>query len=677
MTSTKKTLRSTFAALSVATLTMVAMPGVSFAVEPDGDGAAAAPQAASVATQPATATLRVHKTTENPGERGDGTVNETLENSAQKVKGITFKVYKLTKSDGKDFDLSTNEGWQEANKGAKKFNDLNATERNKAIQDGSFGDFKIVPVAGDNAAKETDSTGTATFADLPRGMYVVAEQTPTDWTGVSVGGEPLKAGQTLQGAMPFVVALPMTDQKTKDGWLQTVNVYPKNSKTNIEKSVKDVNAPGAGNGTTDSQVEYTVKTTAPNTKATKVNDYQIVDRMPARVKYIGQGAKVTLNDTDLDAADYTIASYYGGRMLVADLTDTGLAKVNAQSAGDTPATVSLTFKASVGQLPVGTTPASLINHGYLIPPNSGNAHWTPNKPGTKKECLKLDDNGGKVYGDIGENGENLPNADGDSTQGGINVPKGDNPNYNVAGSAKTDSAAGLNNSTVGTTNPPATDSETDDCLPVPPGPGAHVISKFGKVKINKVDKDNPSTTLAGAVFQLYTCDQDGNKTNWKTDFSKAADADPVSVNGFNTWTTLKPGATADTKEAANNPDNYQPIVISGLELNDFANQTSAKPEKATHKDWRQTRFYCLFEVKAPAGYELLPKPIKFQLLTNGSDATAPIQTIGVEDVPANGGFNLPLTGGKGVLPLIALGGLLVIGAGGYAAVAAKRNRKEA
>lgn len=669
MTSSKKTLRATFAALSVATLTMVSAPAVAFAVE--GDASA---QTLSVANQPDKATLRVHKTTENPGERGNGTVNKELENSAKKVEGVIFKTYKLAK-DGSDFDLATNEGWQEANAAAATFNALSATERNKAIADGGFGAFKIIPVTGGNAEQTTDNTGTATFTDLPRGMYVVAEELPKDVTDVSIAGAPLKPGETLQGAMPFVVALPMTDQDSKDGWLTTVNVYPKNSKTNIEKSVKDVNAPGAGNANASSQVEYTVKTTAPNTTATKVNDYQIVDRMPARVKYIGSGAQVTLNGTPLDASDFTIKSFYGGRMIIADLTASGLAKVNAQSAG-TPATVSLTFKASVGQLPVGTEAASLINHGYLIPPNSGNANWTPDKSKDKK-CLELDKNGNKVYGD---SGKNLPNGDGDSTQGGfVPAQKDGKDNYNVPGSSKATTPSGINNTTVGQdkTNKPATDAETDDCLPVPPGPEAHVISKFGKVKINKVDKASPSTNLAGAVFQLYTCDQDGNKTDWRTNFLKSANAIPVSVNGFNSWTTLAPGKTADTKEEAVKSENYQPIVISGLELNDFANQTSATPEKATHSEWRQSRFYCLFEVKAPAGYELLPKPIKFQLLVDGADATAPIQDIDVKDVPSNGGFNLPLTGGKGVLPLIALGGLLVIGAGGYAAVAAKRNRKEA
>lgn len=79
------------------------------------------------------------------------------------------------------------------------------------------------------------------------------------------------------------------------------------------------------------------------------------------------------------------------------------------------------------------------------------------------------------------------------------------------------------------------------------------------------------------------------------------------------------------------------------------------------------------ETKSPEGYELQPGPIYFQVLRGSGDVdTVALISQTVTDVPNNGGFNLPLTGGNGVWLILAVGGLLVVMGGGYYYVAKRR-----
>ena len=69
----------------------------------------------------------------------------------------------------------------------------------------------------------TNASGTATINDLPKGVYLVVEQTNLNISTQSY---------------PYIVSVPMTEEDG-DGWISTVHSYPKNGKSiAIEKTLK-------------------------------------------------------------------------------------------------------------------------------------------------------------------------------------------------------------------------------------------------------------------------------------------------------------------------------------------------------------------------------------------------------------------------------------------------------
>ncbi|APT89851.1 hypothetical protein CSPHI_00675 [Corynebacterium sphenisci DSM 44792] len=156
---------------------------------------------------------------------------------------------------------------------------------------------------------------------------------------------------------------------------------------------------------------------------------------------------------------------------------------------------------------------------------------------------------------------------------------------------------------------------------------------FGKLRVEKVGEgDKP---LNGAVFELYNC-------STKDDLG-----DRISVAGENTWTTVDGQAT-----------------INALHITDFADDKEGDSGK-----------YCLVEVEAPAGYELLAEPVEVDFSRTalgeegGDGVTLTKKITNVESTAPS----LPLTGGMGIGIIAALGAL-IIGAGVWLA---KRNGTKA
>lgn len=145
--------------------------------------------------------------------------------------------------------------------------------------------------------------------------------------------------------------------------------------------------------------------------------------------------------------------------------------------------------------------------------------------------------------------------------------------------------------------------------PQPDDPHDEVVSRFGKLDLTKINEQG--TPLEGAVFQLYRCEDDTNNI---------VDG-PLTVSGQDRWTTNAAGQ----------------LTITGLQVDDYRDGASAE----------DTFDYCLVEIEAPDGYELLPAPVPFEIKSTAASAA-----LEVTNVPENGGNFLPNTGAAGTMAII-------------------------
>ncbi|MGO4859301.1 SpaH/EbpB family LPXTG-anchored major pilin [Arthrobacter sp. 2MCAF14] len=164
------------------------------------------------------------------------------------------------------------------------------------------------------------------------------------------------------------------------------------------------------------------------------------------------------------------------------------------------------------------------------------------------------------------------------------------------------------------------------------------VTKWGNIVLHKKDSQS-SAALAGAVFSVYPSRADA-----------LAGTNAISVAGASSWTT----------DASGN------LVISGLRYSNWANGATVSPGQPGY------RSYWLVETKAPSGYALLAQPVETTVTGNAPSAV----TVTIDNVLANAGFQLPLTGGVGTWALTA-GGVLVLGGAGLFMVTGRRKRNEA
>lgn len=155
--------------------------------------------------------------------------------------------------------------------------------------------------------------------------------------------------------------------------------------------------------------------------------------------------------------------------------------------------------------------------------------------------------------------------------------------------------------------------------------------KFVSFKIKKISSDGDKP-LQGAKFDLYACTADG----------KFADKDGKAVEMAQ---ALK--LAADLESGADGLTGGDRIPVTGTDV--------AK--------------VCAVETKAPEKYTLLSEPIVMDV--NDNDTHEVQQSI--KNVPANAGFNLPLTGSQSLVILSLAGVALIAGA----IIVTSRNRKNA
>ncbi|MFJ2534611.1 SpaH/EbpB family LPXTG-anchored major pilin [Microbacterium maritypicum] len=161
-------------------------------------------------------------------------------------------------------------------------------------------------------------------------------------------------------------------------------------------------------------------------------------------------------------------------------------------------------------------------------------------------------------------------------------------------------------------------------------------TKWGEFTIEKTDG---TKTLQGAQFQVFTSAADA-----------AAQTNAVSLGGQTTF-------EVDTNGL---------LTLSGLRYSDFANNQTVAPGDAGFIQ------YYLVETTAPDGFELLAEPIEFTVTAASTAAGVDLEVV---NVPSNGGFLLPITGGTGTGLLYLVGFALLVGGTIFMIVTRRRKQQ--
>lgn len=214
--------------------------------------------------------------------------------------GVKFKLYQV-----ENVDVSTNDGLKLAQEIGET--PLTADVVKNGISVGGT-TYNLKAAAAPNAAKVTEADGSAKFADVARGLYVVVE----DLAGSTkiMNGQKEVVKEKITPIAPFAVTLPMTspDGKTLN---RDVHVYPKNQENELDKTVKDAGV------TTGQTFTYTLstKSTGADTNgdgkmdaADLGNVYEIVDELYSDtydvLRYVS--AEVKIGGVVATEADYTL-----------------------------------------------------------------------------------------------------------------------------------------------------------------------------------------------------------------------------------------------------------------------------------------------------------------------------------------------------------------------------------
>ena len=286
-----------------------------------------------------TGSITIHKLVKNDNNgttAGNGLEDATA--SGTPLGNVTFTAERLT-----NVDLTTQAGWEKL-----------------ASYNGNVDDAKA---DGVDAAKEktTGADGLAKFDGLTLGAYIVTETvTPAGYVG----------------SKPFIITVPMTHPTDLNKWVYDVHAYPKNSKANIDKTVKDDTTPAIG-----SEISYTLKSDVPAAEA--LDYYDVVDQYDKRVELpeanvalklingkTGEVALVKDTDYKLKAADGTDGKT---KFWTAEFTAAGRTKLIDNRKDDTTKVqmdLSGTVKDKVES-------DGLFKNKAILLPNAPSNGWTP------------------------------------------------------------------------------------------------------------------------------------------------------------------------------------------------------------------------------------------------------------------------------------------------------------
>ncbi|MBG9291034.1 SpaH/EbpB family LPXTG-anchored major pilin [Corynebacterium diphtheriae] len=267
------------------------------------------------------------------------------------------------------------------------------------------------------------------------------------------------------------------------------------------------------------------------------------------------------------------------------------------------------------------------------------------KAGGEKQTLTTDDDkDGKFY----ENN----NVDVNLKSGVVkNLKAGDKVEVTITTELKAefkDIGIAPNTAQVFQNNPDGTQS-------VKPKDTPTVKTYWGGLQFKKVDSKGKG--LEGAEFQITRLP--ANQT-----------CDPIDTSEKESWTPVSGQQDGKVKTTFVS-DRNGIVKITGLHVNDFENNREVAASEQSH--------YCLIEVKAPKGKELLPEALDFKLVASVTTPDRTYKLASVKVGPNDGEVvnnddttpKLPMTGGAGVGILAAIGAAIVAAGAWFARRGAK------
>lgn len=197
-------------------------------------------------------------------------------------------------------------------------------------------------------------------------------------------------------------------------------------------------------------------------------------------------------------------------------------------------------------------------------------------------------------------------------------------------------------------NPDGSESSTPKETP-------EVKTYWGGLQFKKVDSGRNG--LVGAEFQIARQ-------------AAGQQCSAIDTTNKDTWTPVNGEQDGQVKTTFVSGQGGT-VKITGLHVNDFEDNKEVATGEQSH--------YCLIEVKAPKGKELLPEALEFKLVATETTPERVYELASVQ-VGANEGEvvnsddttpNLPMTGGMGVGILAAIGAAIVVAGAWFARRGAK------
>ena len=588
--------------------------------------------------------LSIHKyqgtagTTNSGGSEITNPQKDTTLKDKKPVEGVEFTLYKVQK-DSKDIDLTSPDGWSAIKniKGTAKpsdyvkdgNNDKNAqhvftiSEVGKGTTNAQ-GLVKFVKTASNPAV-----SGEVAVSTLGMHLYVVKE---TNTTGAKIDNKSV----TVTGRVdPFFVTLPLANSTTKT-WIYDVHVYPKNDTTNevptktaSDPTRMDIAEDSTGN-TDGTRITWTIAIPLPAPdEGKKYSAIGFSDKLATGltfdkvqnvrlVKYNSEtGTLITGND---NKKDLTVTTHY--------------TVTNPSTGNQNVLTVELTKPAAASS----STTKTGVEEAYDF--------YTAANGAKPKQIAKLE---AEVVTKVGKDVTDVKNI--------ANTWAG-----NVTTGNKTTPC-----------DPGQTYGKDDPCYTAP-GDTAF----YGTLKVIKTDKDN-NKPLTGAKFNIYEVTGKKNVSGTQTAY-KAADITGLEVSesdgakNYTLKTSNDNGTKVDSKLVGTTLTTKKVTANSTTEASDSVKLFVRKKSETGVTD----KVYCAVETEAPAGYDLLDKPVCYNLVEDSAtNKDGNTQTVAdMKSTPMSNIVGaLPMTGARGLV-ILTLCGIVGIASTFFYIVMKRRKEQE-